>query len=152
MHSSNELKQRKYFKGENLTADVFRPQLGFAVNPFAPSFDHERPVFVGMTRDGQKDSSPLVSHTQRPRGRLRCASTCRTLYYNMVCSGWQSKNTNVLLLQPNYLANKRRRETLLSPLLIFGQRKEERWLGFLVLSHKNLLGISHNCAEILLPP
>ena len=47
------LKQCKYNRDEKLMLDVFRPQLGFAVNPFAPSFDHEPPVFVGMTRDGQ---------------------------------------------------------------------------------------------------
>ena len=50
-------------------------------------------------------------------------------------------------MMPNCSAHKRRRETLLSPLMMFGQRKEERWLGFLVLSHKTLLGTLHTSAE-----
>ena len=46
LHSSKQIKTRKINKDENLTVDVFRPRLGFAVNPFAPSFDHEPTVFV----------------------------------------------------------------------------------------------------------
>ena len=53
LHSSKQIKTRKINKDENLTVDIFRPRLGFAVNPFAPSFEHELPVLVGMTRDGQ---------------------------------------------------------------------------------------------------
>ena len=49
------------------------------------------------------------------------------------------------------LAHKGEAETVLSPLEWFGQRREQRGrLGF-ILSHKILLGISPNCAEILQP-
>ena len=65
--------------------------------------------------------------------------------------GFDKARTMVFfLMEPNYSANKRRRETLLSPLIIFGQRKEERWLGFLVLSHKTQQPTHTQCAGILL--
>ena len=45
--------------------------------------------------------------------------------------GWQIKNTQILPSVPNFLANQKRRETLLSLLLIFGQEERKRGrLGF----------------------
>ena len=46
LHSSKQIKTHKINKDENLTVDVFKPRLGFAVNPFAQSFDHESTVIV----------------------------------------------------------------------------------------------------------
>ena len=40
--------------------------------------------------------------------------------------GWQIKNTQVLSSVPNFSANHKRRETLLSLLLIFGQEESKR--------------------------
>ena len=72
LHSSKQIKTHKINKDENLTVDVFRPRLGFAVNPFAPSFDHEPTVFVERpgTAKGLLPSS--VSHTKAPRKAMAC--------------------------------------------------------------------------------
>ena len=57
---------------KTLTVGVFRPRLGFAANPFAPSSDHEPPVFVERpgTAKGLLPSS--VSHTKAPRKAMAC--------------------------------------------------------------------------------
>ena len=72
LHSSKQIKMRKINKDENLTVDVFRPRLGFAVNPFALSFDHVPPVLVERpgTAKGLLPSS--VSHTKAPRKAMAC--------------------------------------------------------------------------------
>ena len=66
MHSTKQIKTCKYNRDEKLTLDVFRPQLGSAVNPFALSFHHEPPVFVRTPRDGQR-TPPLYCFTHKDR-------------------------------------------------------------------------------------
>ena len=73
LHSSNEIKRRKNNKEmKTLTVGVFRPRLGFAANPFAPSFDREPTVFVERpgTTKGLLPSS--VSHTKVARRATAC--------------------------------------------------------------------------------
>ena len=72
LHSSKQIKTRKINKDENLTVDVFRPRLEFAVNPFAPSFDHEPTVFVERPRTAKGLLPSSVSHTKVSRRAMVC--------------------------------------------------------------------------------
>ena len=72
LDSSKQIKMRKINKDENLTVDVFRPRLGFAVNPFAPSFDHEPTVFAERPGTGKRLLPSSVSHTKAPRKAMAC--------------------------------------------------------------------------------
>ena len=72
LHSSKQIKTRKINKDENLTVDVFRPRLGFAVNPFAPSFDHEPTVFAERPGTAKRLLPSSVSHTKVARRATAC--------------------------------------------------------------------------------
>ena len=72
LHSSKQIKTRKITRTKTLTVDVFRPRLGFAINPFAPSCKHVPPVLVERpgTAKGLLPSS--VSHTKAPMKAMAC--------------------------------------------------------------------------------
>ena len=58
--------------------------------------------------------------------------------------GWQIKNNGVLSNGAELFSQQKRRETLLSLLLIFGQTKSERTAArVLILSHKIAAGVAH---------
>ena len=68
----NKLKRVKIYKDENLTVDVFRPRIGFAVNPFAPSCKHVPPVLVERPGTAKGLLPFSVSHTKAPRKAMAC--------------------------------------------------------------------------------
>ena len=72
LHLSKQIKTHKITRTKTLTVDVFRPRLGFAVNPFAPSFDHEPTVFAERPGTAKRLLPSSVSHTKAPRKAMAC--------------------------------------------------------------------------------
>ena len=92
-----------------------------------------------------KDSSPLVSHTQKSRGGLRRASTCRSLYYERCDRFGKVRTLLFFFMMPNYSAHKRE-EKLFFLYCGFRPKKGEEWLGFSLVSHTKAAGF---CSQVV---
>ena len=156
LHSSKQIKNDvKLHRDGNLTVDVFRPRLGFVVNPFASSSVHEPPVFVGMTRDGQM-TPPLqcLTHKGSEEG---CGVLAPVKCYTTI--GVRSGKTRTLLfltllfltLVSNCSAHKREKKLFFLYCGFQPRKEKKRRLGFGNFDSQNTAEVHQDVPNFLQP-
>ena len=121
----NKLKRVNKSGTKNLTLDIFWPQLGFAENPFAPSYDLEPSVFVRTPRDSQ-ETPPLYCFTHKGRKEgYGVLATNETLYSTGVfCFG--NSRTLTFFSAAELFSPKEKKKHFFSLLWFSAKKKRKR--------------------------